>query len=281
MGYTLEIAAAASVRSSASQAGIGTASALAVKVRVHGSSLLALPWYQVRDMVEIGDLGGTAGGLRTRVQIDYDPDASVPELVISALGPGYVVSLCAVPRDAISASEWYDLYVCLSAGQPDGAIANAAGTVLSTIRSHPSEGGINAAGTALGRVSLGDGPSTAQTGLAARYDGLAIYGAPLTGAARFGAPHRDDPGLLAYWPFDEGTGTWAANEVPGGVALDTWSGTVAWVAGGAWDGAPSGPDVRVWTGSAWVQVSAVRRWTGSAWQDVAVRRWTGSVWQDL
>ena len=40
----------------------------------------------------------------------------------------------------------------------------------------------------------------------------------------------------------------------------------------------SGVPVKVWSGSAWVDPTAVRIWTGSAWVDAAVKTWNGSAW---
>jgi hypothetical protein len=71
-------------------------------------------------------------------------------------------------------------------------------------------------------------------------DGLALYSAILASGDRATEPLSTDANLLAYWPFDEGSGSSAA-EINGGAAMTITSGT--WQAEGNWPSAPfdSGP----------------------------------------
>ena len=41
--------------------------------------------------------------------------------------------------------------------------------------------------------------------------------------------------------------------------------------------APTGTQIRYWTGGAWA-VGSLKRWNGSAWVDATIQRWTGSAW---
>lgn len=93
---------------------------------------------------------------------------------------------------------------------------------------------VNSLQVSLGKVrvgALGSQPSTFR--LAGAVDEVALFNRGLTPteAGRFNDRLPTTEGLRAWWLFDEGSGTTAADSSGNGISLSTFTGSVAWRAG--------------------------------------------------
>lgn len=240
-------------RTSTSQSNIGTPSTLSVKVKVNGQYLLTPTGYGSANLVEIGNLAGT---FRCCVGIYHNPETPGGTTVdVYVNNTNYSPLLVGPLRSGINASDWFVIYASFSSTATGMfyAIYEEDGTPINSQDDSWSQF-IGASNSANGRVTVGQGvnctPWTTDSSVG-EVDGVAIYSATLSGADRYSAPHKDDANILAYWPFDEGAGGTAANEVAGGEDL-TLSGA-GWQTGGSWDGVGGGSIAHIATPRYYVQ----------------------------
>jgi len=113
-----------------------------------------------------------------------------------------------------------------------------------------------------------------QTQVIVTADDMNITGTP-TGYTSLEA---DSNSKARYELWDKDTPPTASPEDPGTVSVASnrrWKAvTVAIKGSGA---APTGGQIKVWDGSAWV-LKPVKYYNGSAWVEKPLKRWTGSAW---
>lgn len=71
-------------------------------------------------------------------------------------------------------------------------------------------------------------------------------------------------------PFDGADASWAAESAYTRPAFDAADASFA-------PPSPSGLQISVWNGSAWV-LKPLKRWDGAAWVPAVLKRWNGSAW---
>lgn len=236
MAYALEFGStSAYARSSVSQSNISSETTLlSWKIRFRGDMVTELATTFDGFGPRILAIGNAAGGQQklwcqiqdwgsTTVRFEIQPHA----------GSGTSVSL-QLSRSSFSAGSYYVLYGQVGkTTQLEVSLYQSDGTHLGTA----TDAAIGADMVAGGYITTGAASPNGNTGAV---DGIAIYNVALSGSNRWSTPAATDTGIRAYWPFDEGTGTTVANAVSGGVSLDTFSGTYAWLSGGTWDGTAGG-----------------------------------------
>jgi hypothetical protein len=240
VSYVLDLGTAASyVEASASQSNIGTASALAIKIRVQGQMLLdAAGAFDTFYIAEVG--GGADASMRLRVFINGGSgNVQIGADCGGSLGNTWTTQEYA--SGSVVAADYYEIYVDHTAAAGNSNTAGFVGLAKNGIQLVGPDTSINfsnsmPSSTSNGRVRVGARFSSTTNGVDEAIDGIAVYGARLSSGDYYTAPSQLDADILGFWPFDEGAGTSTANAVSGGQALDTFSGTVTWVAGGTWTG---------------------------------------------
>lgn len=228
MGLLNLASATAYARTSVSQANIGTATTLALVLPISGADLLS-----------VSASGGgfvTVFGASSRFQAFA---ATVGTDLYLGVIPGSGTTgqtFGIIPRASISVGAQYRIYMDAGPGGRLVELYTAAGALVGS----GSAGSVTLAnnGASNGQVQVGENPFGGFSAVSAAYDGIAIYSARQTGAARYSQPDPDAPGLL-WCVLDD-----AGNIVSGATDLDVLSDAV-WGPGGEWN-RPAAP---IYTGA--------------------------------
>lgn len=217
----LTLAGSASyARAAESQADIGLATTLAMQIKLRGSDLLG-----------VGASGGAFVILRSTTSASAVRVQSVAAQVGNDLYLGVIPAngqtnaiYAILPQASIDAGTDYVIYADAGPGGRLIELYTAAGTLVQA----GSGGGVEVAnaGAANGFVMIG--ASSGLGAVIAAYDGIAVYNARLSGAARYSPPDLDSPSLL--WCVLDDSG----QLVPGATELSEMSGA-SWEPGGEWD----------------------------------------------
>lgn len=220
-------------RTTVSQSNIGTVGAWSVKFRLTGAAFLGMSGSTTyRRLFQVN--GGTEATRRFGAYLQGNDGTQVRFVVDQGSTGNFLIS-----HALLSASTYYVVYIQWGTSQAfsveiyldDGTlITSTSGGAASAANSGAANGLVH-----IGRIAADGGSVTTPV---CEIDGFAIYSGGLTGANKYDAPQDTDTGILWYVPFDEGSGTSAANDVSGATALDSWS--ASWLSGGIWDGSGSG-----------------------------------------
>lgn len=233
-------------RSGSSISALGTASTIAVKVRLNGACLLSPAAYARRIVWEIGSL---AGARRCNLRLYHNPSPNPDVVQFDLLNNGGSSVSMTYDRTAIVSGDYYIIYTALGPGGWDLKLFASDGTQLAS-QTNADTSGPGASNSANGKLSVGQGVDSAATtdSMVGYVDGIAVYSAVLAGDARWSAPAAADANILSMVCFDEGTGTTAADAATGGSNL-TLSGA-GWQSGGTWASDTTAPTLSSPTGAA-------------------------------
>lgn len=216
MGIALTLAATSDYIDSGatSDSDLGTATILAVPVRLRGSALNgAAGGFEERRVMSIGGSSHTTN--RLTVSIDGGSGDVRVKMTIGNEDNGHAATSGAA-SEAIGASTYYTIYAEFGSGTGIIALLKDDGTVLCSQATMPGGASMPSASTN-GRVRIGAALYNT-TGVTDRIDGVAIYTARRASGSRHVAPSTGDSSIEAFWGFDASSG---ANGVSGGLALGT------------------------------------------------------------
>lgn len=232
------------IATAASQASIEALTQIGIKLRIHGSELLAMPHSSSVSVIEVGD--GTEGGIKVGCRFTRGETGTQLTLRANCVaGPESTL----FERDLISADQWYRLYVGYNPGAGGWTTLNAqlfseAGASIAACPGNFTAPLPTGPGT--GRIRIGQLLAFVnRPGMALQIDGVAIYNthnASVGSAGRWSTPDPDTETatLRSAVGFVEGSGSSAVNAVAGGNTFALSGHT--WSPGGSWNfGVPPDP----------------------------------------
>jgi hypothetical protein len=220
-----------------SDSNLAAATALAIKVRFRGQVLLDLAngSFNQIGLVRVWD-GTSAGKLEVSLREAGGSFTVWMEHVVatdSARSSG-------ITRGTIVGSDFYTLYCHAQNGasiQGECELYDSAGTLLGTKTNVTYNWG--ALPTARGHLRIGAWASFISP--TDRLDGIAIYSAPLAGAARYSEPLPGDTNIIGLWRMTNTSGATVTADVGTNMTMTGAEATdYAWETGGAWPGAGGG-----------------------------------------